>query len=289
MEKIHEKSAEQVDFISCRSEDFQFIFNNLRMELKDHNYSQIAKGYVSRTLVDKSFQHTINSLHFLLSGSAVLSFNGQKRTLLAGDVFLIGNHVKCEWEYLEASEEITLLFNIYLGNLDDLFASVKEPLIIQGDTEVLQKALYLFVSEDAVDAIQMRNICFDYVTHFLKSNTGLSEHIRKVKKYEIIFQYITENLSIGITLPDLARATNYSVGFFTKGFVKDNGITVKGYVHDKIMTEVEQLLVYSDVSVSEISDKFGFCELSYFTRWFKRYKGIPPLSYRKKLRSMAAK
>ena len=162
-------------------------------------------------------------------------------------------------------------------------------MIIQGDTEVLQKALYLFVSEDAVDAIQMRNICFDYVTHFLKSNTGLSEHIRKVKKYEIIFQYITENLSIGITLPDLARATNYSVGFFTKGFVKDNGITVKGYVHDKIMTEVEQLLVYSDVSVSEISDKFGFCELSYFTRWFKRYKGIPPLSYRKKLRSMAAK
>ena len=207
----------------------------------------------------------------------------------SGDVYLIGNHVKCEWEYLEPSLEITLLLNIYLGNLDDLFAFVKEPLIIEGEVDTVEKIRPLFVSEDAVDAIQMRNICLEYITRFLRSSSELKEHISRVRKYERIFQYITDNLSIGITLSELAEATNYSVGFFTKGFVKDNGITVKSYVHDKIMTEVEQLLVYSDVSISQLSDKFGFCELSYFTRWFKRYKGVSPLSYRKNLRSMAAK
>ncbi len=289
MEKKLGRSAEQIDFTCYRSEDLQFIFNNLHFELKDHNCAEIGKGLISRTLVNRSFQHTINSLHFLVSGSALMTYNGEKRILSEGDVFLIGNHVKCEWEYLEPSLEITLIFNIYLGNLDDLLAFVKEPLVIEGEAEAMQKIHPLFVSEDAVDAMRMRNICFDYITRFLSSNIGLSEHISRVKKYERIFRYISDNLSIGITLSELASATNYSVGFFTKSFVRDNGITVKEYVHDKIMTEVEQLLVYSDVSVSEISDKFGFCELSYFTRWFKRYKGIPPLSYRKKLRSMAAK
>ena len=105
---------DEFEFTCLRHEDMSFLFNGLRLELKDHNKAEIRPGFVSRTLVDRDFQHTINSLHFLICGEATLDFGGKKHRLTAGDVFLIGNHVKCSWEYTEPSEEMTFLFNFYI-------------------------------------------------------------------------------------------------------------------------------------------------------------------------------
>lgn len=275
------------EFISLRNEELQFIYNHLSFELKDHNYSRINPGFISRSLVDQDFQHTINSLHFLIQGSATLSFEGQTIRLNAGDIFMIGNHVKCSWEYECESKEITLLFNLYLGNLDDLFSELSRPLIFHDCLEDTMKIQALFENEGYLSLFEMKNLCMEYTVKFLESShIDLNDHIGLVKKYEKVFQYITENLSMNLRLEELAKQTNYSVSFFTKNFARDNKITVKQYIHDKLMSQIEQLLIYSDLSLTEISNQFEFCELSYFTRWFKRYKGCTPSEYRKELRKM---
>ncbi len=97
-----------------------------------------------------------------------------------------------------------------------------------------------------------------------------------------MFEHIDRNLSADIKIKDLKDAMNYYESLFTKTFVKDNGITIKKYIHDKVMAEVEQLLLFSDLSVSEISEKLGLCEISYFTRWFKKYRNCAPTEYRRK-------
>ncbi len=277
----------EFEFTSFRSEEFQFVCNNLVLELKDHNYSSIRPGFVSRTLVDRDFQHNINSLHFLVEGSAVLTFGNKKQTLSAGDIFMIGNHVKCSWEYTKPSVEITLLFDLYLGNLDDLFTSLKNPLIIKNCFDDVKKMQTLFEKDTYITAFQMKQLCLDYLIQFLDiSGIDLTRHIGLIKKYEKVFRYIRENLSMSLHLDQIASATNYSTGFFTKSFARDNGVTVKQYIHDKLMSEAEQLLIYSDLSLTGISDSLGFCELSYFTRWFKKNKGCTPTAYRKRLKQM---
>lgn len=283
----YDKNTGKFEFISLRSEDMQFLFNNLSLELKDHNYSEIRPGFVSRTLCDKDFQHTINSLHFLIEGGAVLDFGGKRTELAAGDVFVIGNHVKCSWEYTEPSKEITLLFNIYLGNFNDLFGSVSKPLILSGNHESTAYAERLFVDDNCFSTFRFKDLCMEFIEEFLRmSGVDLANHITLAKKYENVFKYITEHLSMKLRIKELAENTNYSTGFFTKSFSRDNGITVKQYVHGKIMSESEQLLIYSDLSLSEISDRFEFCELSYFSRWFKKQKGCSPEQYRKQFRQM---
>jgi AraC-like DNA-binding protein len=122
-----------------------------------------------------------------------------------------------------------------------------------------------------------------------KSGLDLARHIQVTRKYEKVFQYITENLSMNLHIDEIAKNTNYSIGFFTKSFVRDNGMTVKQYIHDKVMSEVEQRLIYTNQPLAEMAEEYGFCELSYFTRWFKRYKNCAPSEYRKKLQGMAAK
>ncbi len=280
---IREKG--EFEFTCLRSEDMQFLFNNLSLELKDHNKAEIRPGFVSRTLVSKDFQHTINSLHFLIKGEAILDFAGQKYELHEGDVFLIGNHVKCTWEYTKPAEELTLLFNVYIGNMDDLFTGLKRPLIINSQLDSVREVNALFAKNNAVSFLSLKHIVLHYLTEFISlCRINIEQHIKTVKKYKDVFKYISENLSATLTVGELARATNYSTGFFTKTFPKDNGVTVKEYVHDKLMSEAEQLLIYSDYSIKEISDSLGFCEQAYFTRWFKKYKSATPSEYRAKIR-----
>ena len=273
------------EFESLRSDEFQYICNNLVMELKDHNYSTIQEGFVSKTLVDRDFHMRINSIHFLISGAAIIDFNGEKIPISAGDVFVIGNNVKCNWEYTTKSVEITQLFYLQLGNADDLFSSLKFPLILNSrysDTLKMQK---LFEEETPYSAIEMKNITFSYVTEFLKiAGIDLREYIDIVQKYEKVFSYINDNLSMKLKLSEIASATSYSIGFLTKSFAKDNKLTVKSYIHNKLMAQAEQLLIYSELPVSDISEQLGFCELSYFTRWFRKKKSCTPSEYRKNMR-----
>lgn len=286
----YNEKTKQFEFTCLRQEDLQFVFNNLRFELRDHNYAEIQPGYVSLTLVDKNFQRNIDSLHFLIEGEAELHFREKTVKLSAGDVFLIGNRVGCSWEYTKPAREITLLFNFYLGNLDDLFSGVREPMIISGEFATVQRMEELFREESPGALFAMRNLCLEYLLRMLKeSKMDLAHHIQVTQKYEKVFQYITENLSMELRIEEIARNTNYSIGFFTKSFVRDNGMTVKQYIHDKVMSEVEQCLIYSNQPLSEIAEAYGFCELSYFTRWFKKYKHCTPSEYRRKLEALAAK
>ncbi len=278
------------EFTCLRSENMQFLFNNLKLELKDHNKAEIRPGFISRTLVDKDFQHTINSIHFLIKGEALLNFEGKKYRLSAGDVFLIGNHVKCTWEYTEPSEELTLLFNVYVGNMDDLFSGLAMPLIINHQENVVSEVGSLFAENTGIASLGLKHVVLGYLSKFLSlSNTDIDAHIETVKKYKKVFKFISEHLSASLNLSEIAKATNYSTSFFTKTFPKDNGITVKEYVHDKLMSEAEQLLIYSDFSIKEISDKLGFCEQAYFTRWFKKHKSATPTEYRAKIQIITEK
>ena len=285
-----DSSTGYFEYTCLRNENLSFLFNNFKLELKDHNRAAIRPGFISRTLEDQDFQHTINSLHFLIGGHAILYFEGERHELSAGSVFLIGNHVKCHWVYTEPSEEITLLFNAYMGTMDDLFSHLTRPLIRNGQTREVEEADCLFDRESSLAVLSLRNLCLRYVMDFLEESAiNLDDRISIVKKYEAIFRCIAENLSMSLTIEELAAKTNYSVGFFTKSFPKDNGVTVKQYIHDKIMSEVEQLLIYSDLTAREIAEQFNFCEPAYFSRWFKKYKGCSPSEYRAHIRIVTGK
>ena len=274
------------EYESYGSAEFQYICNNLILELKANNYSTIQEGFISRTCVDRDFHMWINSIHFLISGEAVIDFNGKKIPISAGDIFVVGNNVKCSWEYTQKSVEITQVFYLQLGNAEDLFSSLKSPLILHDRNSDTQKMKQLFEEDTPYSAIEIKNITFSYVTEFLKmAEIDLKKYIDIVQKYEKVFSYINDNLCMNLKLSEIAKSTSYSIGFLTKSFAKDNKTTVKNYIHNKIMAQAEQLLIYSELPVSDISEALGFCELSYFTKWFRKKKSCTPSEYRKNMRS----
>lgn len=58
------------------------------------------------------------------------------------------------------------------------------------------------------------------------------------------------------------------------------GTTSKKYIAHKIAQEAKNLLSFTDLSISEISNQLNFESPSYFTRFFKRHEGLRPKEFR---------
>jgi len=61
---------------------------------------------------------------------------------------------------------------------------------------------------------------------------------------------------------------------------KATGINPKRYIRNKIFAEAKKLLTYTSFSISEISEKLGYEDTSYFIRSFRKETNSTPLQYR---------
>jgi two-component system response regulator YesN len=57
-------------------------------------------------------------------------------------------------------------------------------------------------------------------------------------------------------------------------------MTVHQYVRERNLTTAKQLLLSSEYSVGEISDRLGYCDDNYFSAVFKKHFGLSPMQFR---------
>jgi AraC-like DNA-binding protein len=51
-------------------------------------------------------------------------------------------------------------------------------------------------------------------------------------------------------------------------------------IRERLLLEARYLVRYSTLTISEIADRLGFRDVSYFSRWFKQRTGVAPVHYR---------
>lgn len=51
-------------------------------------------------------------------------------------------------------------------------------------------------------------------------------------------------------------------------------------INQRLALEAKRCLIYTSMTVSEVSDSLGFTEPAYFSRFFKRHAGLPPREFR---------
>ena len=59
--------------------------------------------------------------------------------------------------------------------------------------------------------------------------------------------------------------------------------TVHTWINEALVQEIEKRLAETDMTVQQIAEDLSFSEQATLTRFFKRYKGVSPLKYRKLL------
>ncbi|MGI6223954.1 MAG: AraC family transcriptional regulator [Prevotella sp.] len=100
------------------------------------------------------------------------------------------------------------------------------------------------------------------------------------RQIENVKNFIAQNYMYELKLEDVASVANMSKSAFSRFFKLHSGRCLSDYVIDVRMGNASRLLLDTDDTISNISFKVGFNNLSNFNRTFRRLKGCTPTEFR---------
>ncbi len=83
-------------------------------------------------------------------------------------------------------------------------------------------------------------------------------------------------------VPELAERAGYSPSHFQALFREAMGVSPRPYAISARIDRARQLLIESDLSVSQIASECGYRDVYFFSRQFRQKTGRPPTAYRRR-------
>lgn len=239
----------------------------------------------------------------VLEGNFIISMDDEQYSMSKGDVLLIrggmlhgGNPENCIYE--------CLVFDLYgIFHTLEMVKPYLQPFYRQ---TVLPQSYYPAGENLAVEKIfEELLVIFSTGSDCLELETvaGLSRlfsWIRNHKAYDTlsrtdgvtspanwlkpVLEYIEHHYATAMTLNDLAVVACMNPKYFCRVFRSLTHHSPIGYLNFYRIEQAANLLDSTDLSVTEVGNRCGFWESSYFTKVFRKYKYVTPAQYRKNAR-----
>ena len=129
-------------------------------------------------------------------------------------------------------------------------------------------------SIDALNALS-REMVHKYAN--LVRNHSMRGYSPAVQK---VVNYIDFNYQEDLSLKKIADLFSISPSYLSALFKKETGSTLTEYINNKRIDISVSLLNTTDSSIQNIAAQVGFLDVNYYTRIFKKLKGISPSAYR---------
>ena len=207
--------------------------------------------------------------------------NGKKIYSNSEHIALLPKGCSYKWECIKEGHFISIEFDSNL--VGNEIISIKYP-----HHEKILK-YFLSYNHDLVTNFESKEfikIRYTYdvlykIIEYLKSNLYFDKKT-KSSIYEVL-EYINLNYYKNLTNEILASKTKYGTSHFRKLFTEIIGLSPLQYVN-KVRMEKAKELLYSDINkISDIAELLGFENVYYFSNAFKKYYGLSPINYKKRL------
>lgn len=107
-------------------------------------------------------------------------------------------------------------------------------------------------------------------SNLIESKDGYSKTIKKS------IDYIHKNYKQHISLQDISNYVFLSHEYFSRLFKEEVGENFSSYLTNYRMKKAESLIKNTDMKISQIAIEVGYTNASYFSRSYKKFKGISP-------------
>lgn len=132
-------------------------------------------------------------------------------------------------------------------------------------------------SDNIHDILEVINKIIDSINSYLAEPQDDSAlPIKKVKRY------ISLNYDKDLYLDLLGQEVGLSAAYLSELFKKEEGIGINHYIKSVRMNEARELLLKTNLKISQIAQKVGYQNYPYFIKLFRQEMGIPPEEYRQK-------
>ena len=116
-----------------------------------------------------------------------------------------------------------------------------------------------------------------------------SRIIEKIKKAIVELIHHKSNEDLAVNLSDyIVQKLNYDYNYLSNLFSEVQGITIEKYFIAQRIEKVKELLMYDELTLSQIADSLGYSSVAYLSNQFKKQTGLTP-SFYKSLKSNSRK
>lgn len=249
--------------------------------LKERNFalSDINIIYQKPAYRNFSTMHrACNGFLYITLGECVYTCNGENILLSPDSVIYLPKNSKHSMTV--TSEEIEFYridFTLTIDSEVALFSTVPLKITDSANSKCREAVLELFEECKFENNTVAKN---EKMCGILSS---LQEHPSSLYKSKIgpAIRYIHEHFTEEIDCKRLAALCFLSTAQFYNLFHDKFDITPLEYRDRLLLRRAEALLALGDFSVTEIADILGFASVAYFSRFFKKHKGVAPSFYKK--------
>jgi AraC-like DNA-binding protein len=132
-------------------------------------------------------------------------------------------------------------------------------------------------ARDPAHMLHYRNRAIEELTGRVQEKLNKPRSIGYVEKAR---DYVRKHYREKIYLEDVAEALSLSPTYLSRLFKKETGSCLQDFINEERVFRAANLLLYSELSLSEIATYVGFPNQSYMGKMFKKYRSMTPKTYR---------
>lgn len=107
--------------------------------------------------------------------------------------------------------------------------------------------------------------------------------ILKSRSMSNVFAYIDKYINEAINISSLSKSCGMSQTYLNKQLKQFFCTNLLGYIHLRKIKMAKAYIIYTDMSIGDISFRLGYSESSYFTKVFKKITELTPQQYKNAL------
>lgn len=171
------------------------------------------------------------------------------------------------WSVVQICQEILILFEVNMRE-----NGVPTPENLLADTR--RRLLGAHSLSEAFTAL--KNACVTTMEEWRQ--TKEAEDTKPIRKAK---QYIHDHYAEPLTLPCVAFEVGLNPSYLSTLFKKETGKNFLDYLMETRIDVAKELLVETDMSISEVAEKVGYNDMKYFYKRFRQQTGVSLKEYRK--------
>lgn len=232
-------------------------------------------------------------LLYIASGKAHFHFDGKEQIVTAGHMVLYRPKEPQKYEYYGEDQTEVYWVHFTGGNVTNILRSygiTDDKKVFYCGSGLDYKNLFRSMinelqmcKENYAEMLEMylRQIFIMLKRYFVDSLKTDNAHV--IEEIDKATLYFNEHYSEEISIEEYAQNNHFSVSWFIRNFKHCTGSTPMQYILSKRIYNAEILLHDSTYNVTEIAEIVGYDNPLYFSRIFKKVKGLSPSEYRKNI------
>jgi AraC family transcriptional regulator, arabinose operon regulatory protein len=219
-------------------------------------------------------------LTFVVAGKANYFINGVKYTVGPGDVIYIPQGSVREAHTFYENPMHSFAFNFNWTPEGIPIALPLEPVtknVITSEIRgYIKQITQVWMSKQPGYIMQARALFMLIIHKLLLISSHKNSYIQTDLRVKKVLDYVNERYPDKLELSGIATLFNLHPVYFGKLFKENTGYSFKEYLNLIRCNNAEMLLSTGGFSVTEVAERCGFNDVSYFSNVFKLIKGYPP-------------